>query len=91
MTTIDPGIERGRRLKALMALHAIGDANATQEIVRTLLESIEQAGDKQPDRAAWLGISVRYLRHLLSEDVGLTKLDPNVHGRARGFNDRGAL
>lgn len=83
----DPSEARGLRVKSLMPLYQLGDKNAEAEIVDLLRESIKQAGDKQPDRASWLGISPRYLRELLSEEVGLTKNNADLHGRGQGFKD----
>jgi len=79
---------RGQRVKALMPLLALGDEWAEQEIVDLLAESLKRAGDTQPRRAAWLGIVTRYLRHLLSSEVGITTKYPEVHGRQQGKNSR---
>jgi len=87
---VNEAANRGIRLKALMQLAEIGDANAEKELVVMLTESISKAGDKQIERAEWLGISVRYLKHIISGEVGLSQRHPEIHGRVQGKNDREA-
>ena len=86
----DETSQRGDRVKALVQMHRVSDAASTNELLSLLRQSIEKAGDKQPERAAWLGVSSRYLRYLLSDDFGLAKDHHEVYGRSKGLNDRGS-
>lgn len=82
----DPSHDRAKRLKHAAKLLVAGDAGAERDAVDLLRASLAHS-DKQDERARWLGVSPRYLRYLLSDEVGLVTRHQGIYGRAKGYSD----